>query len=268
MAENVIITLGGVLAYSLALKLNLEIAAEYRNVRWLRLAWLMLAVNAGLSIFRPLVTRALNPFAQELQLVPLQGLLNHLLIVPANTALLIGVLAMWWAYHEAGLGIRIKARDYALMAGFLGLMLTILALREGLTEARSTYPFASYLQLIGLGVISIATALSIVLHRLAQQVGGSQLAVSLRWLVAYLWLRNLLVLAATLPLFLKPEDVVARRLLGHFTSFLWPVVPWLVALAAAYRAELTTSAARELQQRRAAKVAPARQSLPEREVEV
>jgi hypothetical protein len=266
--EAVVLALGGALAYGLALKLNLEIAAEYRNVRWLRLAWLMLAANAGLSILRPILMQGINSFVEEPQNKALLGLLNHLLIFPANTALLIGVLAMWWAYHKAGLGIKIKPRDYALMAGFLGLMLAIALLREGLTEARSPYSFASALQLLGLGVICIATALSIVLHRLAQQMGGSGLALSLRWLVAYLWLRNLLVLMVTVPLFLQTEDVIARRWIGHLANLFWPVVPWLLALTAAYRAELTANVARELQQRRATKTAPGWQPLPEREIEV
>jgi hypothetical protein len=262
LAQLIITALGGALAYGLALKLNLEVAAEYRNVRWLRLAWLMLAANAGLSLLRPILMQGIQPLAGDLRTRELFGLLNHLLVVPANLSLLVGVLALWWAYHEVGLGNRVKARDYALMAGFLGVMLSILLLREGLTEARSTYPFAAQLQLLGLGIISIATALSIALHRLAQQMGGSQLAASLRWLVAYLWLRNLLVLAATATMFLGPEEVFARRALGYFQALCWPAVPWLLALAAACRAELTASAARELQQRRAARNAPDWRAMP------
>jgi hypothetical protein len=262
VAEVSVFAVGGSLAYLLALKLNLEIAAEYRNVRWLRLAWWMLAANAGLSLLRPIVNQGISPFVGVLMPGGLSGLLNHLLVVPANTALLVGVLAMWWAYHKVGLGIKIKARDYGLMLGFLGLMLTIAWLREGLTEARSVYPLATTLQLIGLVIISIVTALSVVLHRLAQDMGGSQLEASLRWLITYLWLRNVLVLADVLPLFLSP-DGVSFRWLGYFRALFWLVVPWLLALAAAHRAELTAHAARELQQRRAAQAAPGWQPLPE-----
>src|SRR4030095_12837926 len=46
-------------AYALALALNLEIAAEYRQTRLLRVAWLALAVNAGVSIIRIIVESSL-----------------------------------------------------------------------------------------------------------------------------------------------------------------------------------------------------------------
>jgi hypothetical protein len=44
--------------------------------------------------------------------------------------------------------------------------------------------------------------------------------------------------------------VAGLRVSEFFFALTWQVVPWLAALAAAYRAELTVDAARELWQRR------------------
>src|SRR5215470_6425664 len=102
------------IAYGLALSLNLEIAAEYRQTRWLRLAWLALAGNAGVSIVRMVVESSLfNLISPDYTHSPLWGLLQHLAIVPANALLLFGLLAMAWAYHQVGLGFSMEKPDYA-----------------------------------------------------------------------------------------------------------------------------------------------------------
>src|SRR6185436_21171056 len=77
-AHSVAKSLMTCLAYALALTLNLEIAAEYRNARWLRVAWLALAANAALSIVRMIVENKLIWGGNEEQ--PLAGLLQHLAI--------------------------------------------------------------------------------------------------------------------------------------------------------------------------------------------
>ena len=97
------------IAYFLALLLNVEVAAEYRQARWLRFAWLALAANAGISIFRPFVeSSVINRLWDQPSDGPISGLLQHLVIIPANLFLLLGVLAMCWAYHQVGLGSESK----------------------------------------------------------------------------------------------------------------------------------------------------------------
>jgi hypothetical protein len=58
VAESAIRTISLCLAYTLALALNLEVAAEYRQTRWLHVAWLALAANAGVSVVRIIVESA------------------------------------------------------------------------------------------------------------------------------------------------------------------------------------------------------------------
>jgi hypothetical protein len=242
------------LAYGLALSLNLEIAAEYRQTRWLRLAWVALAGNAGVSIVRMVVESSLfNLIWPGYTRDPLWGLLQHLAIVPANAFLLFGLLAMWWAYHEVGLGFAIEKRDYAAIAGILGLLVALMVFREGLSEARSPYTVSNWLQLIGLTLLSFSAAASLATHRVAMQMGGGKLAVALRFLTLYTLLRGALVLLQASQRLTLTEGQQASGSYSVFMNLCWQSVPWVAALAAAYHAEMTIHAARELEQQRAAR---------------
>jgi hypothetical protein len=242
------------LAYGLALWLNLEIAAEYRQTRWLRLAWLALAGNAGVSIVRMVVESSLfNLIWPGYTRDPLWGLLQHLAIVPANAFLLFGLLAMWWAYHEVGLGFALEKRDYAAIAGILGLLLTLMVFREGLSEARSPYAVSRWLQLSGLALLSFSAAASLATHRMAMQMGGGKLAVALRFLTLYTLLRGALVLLQAGQRMSLTEGQQVSDSYSVFMNLCWQAVPWIATLAAAYRVEMTVHAARELEQQRDAK---------------
>jgi hypothetical protein len=254
VAESAIRTGFLCLAYVLALWLNLEIAAEYRQTRWLRLAWLALAGNAGVSIVRMVIESSLfNLIWHDYTRDPLWGLLRHVAIVPANAFLLFGLLAMWWAYHEVGLGFALEKRDYAAIAGILGLLVALMVFREGLSEARSPYAVSRWLQLIGLALLSLSAAASLATHRVAMQMGGGKLAVALRFLTLYTLLRGALVLLQAGQRTTLMEEQQASDPYSVFMKLCWQTVPWIAALAAAYRAEMTVHAARELEQQRDAK---------------
>jgi hypothetical protein len=180
--------------------------------------------------------------------------LQHLAIVPANFALLVGVAAMCWAYHQVGLGFEIERRDWLMMSGVAALLIALMTFREGLTEAQSPIVTSRYLQLSGLVLLALATTVSIVLQRMAAGMGGGRLAMALRVLTLYALLRAALVLLGALhpERFISPTGNILR---GYFFELSWQAVLWLPALAAAYRAKLTHFAARELAQQRADKAA-------------
>ncbi|HZF39177.1 MAG TPA: hypothetical protein VE715_10160 [Blastocatellia bacterium] len=242
------------LAYVLALALNLEIAAEYQQTRWLRVAWLALAGNAGVSVVRIVVESSLfNLIWPGYTHNPLWGLLQHLAIVPANAFLLFGLLAMWWAYHKIGLGFAIEKRDYAAIAGILVLLVALMVFREGLSQAHSPYVMSRWLQLIGLALLSFSAAASLATHRMAMQMEGGKLAVALRFLTLYTLLRGVLVLVQAGQKMSLMDGEQASASYSIFMTLCWQAVPWIAALAAAYRAEMTVHAARDLEQQRAAK---------------
>jgi hypothetical protein len=240
----------------LAFLLNLQIAAEHRQSFWMRWAWLALAGNAAISFVRTLIE---SPFLHlywiSLKDKPTFGLAQHLAIVPANACLLLGLLAIGWSYTRVGLGFRIEKQDFIAVIGVLGLMIALLYFRAGLTEARSPYASGRWLQLIGLVLLSLSAAAGLVLHRMAMQMGGGKLALALRCLTFYTLLRAVLVLLQAWRRSVLPEGPILNEFLSLFLEQAWQFAPWLALLAAAYRAELTTHAARELAQYRAAKAA-------------
>ena len=256
VTEGALKTGTSILAYAVAVALNLGIAAEYRHAPWLRVAWLALAANAAVSIFRTLAESTLVNLAWAgYTRSPLFGVLQQSAIVSANSFLLVGVLAMWWAYHRAGLGFSVGRRDYAAMGGILALMLAILALRENLSLAGSPYLAVRHVQQAGMVLLLATSAASVVLYRLARQMGGGKLAAALRCLTLYAVLRGLFVFLGMLQQMLPAAATGPRRLSGLFLDLAWQLVPWVATLAAAYRADLTASAARELECRRAGRAA-------------
>ncbi len=255
VAEAIVMTISGILAFGIATILSLEVAAEYGQARWARLAWLLLAVNAAISLVKRSIGSPLFDFIwEDYRVSPLRGLLDNMLVVPANLCLLGGLLALWWALHRIGLGFKIEPRDYVAMLAVAALFLTLLVLREDLSQGRSPYMMSRVLQPAGLMLLGVISAFGLVLHRYALIMGDGRLAIVMRWLMFYVLLRGVLVLARsvlspTLPLLLdSPSDID-----DWVFDLLWQVVHWTAAMAAAYRAQLTVSAAEKLQQLRAMK---------------
>lgn len=239
-----------IFAYVVALALSLEVAGEYRGAPLLRVAWLALAANAGISVVRMILEGPWIGLLWSGYDRALRGLCQHLAIVPANVALLIGVLAMCLAYHRVGLGFEVARRDYALMGMIAAVLIALLTFRSGLTEAQSPYLTGRYLQQTGLVLLALVSAVSVLLHRMALQMGGGQLARVLMLLTLYALARSTVVLLGALRRTLRPT---AGFFIDCLIELAWTVIVWLPALAAAYRAQMTVSAAKELNERRLAR---------------
>ena len=232
-----------IIAFIVALALHLEIAKEYRRTPLLHFAWLALAANAGISVIRmilegPWLTLIWSEYDRSLH-----GLLQHQAIIPANLALLTGVIAMCLAYHRVGLGFEVTRRDYVFMAISAVILIALLVFREGLTEAESPYLAGRYLQQFGLFVLALIAAVCVLLHRMAIQMGGGQLANVLRLITFYAFSRSIIVLfTAVRPVF----PAGTKPFLSCLTEMSWLLVVWLPALAAAYRLQMTVNAAEKL----------------------
>ncbi len=256
-SELYFFTATSVAAYALALLLNLEIAMEYRDNTWMRWAWFFLAANAAISILRELSGLALiNWIWPGYVDGPLWGLHFQIMITLANSFLVLGLLGMWWAYYQVRLGFRIRRRDYVEMAVILVLTLALLFLRGGMSEGASPYIASRLLQPLGLILLSVAAAVSVVLYGMAVQMGGGKLAVALRCLTLYTLLRATLVLVEALFSLTTPQRRQTHDLIMTLDLLLWRTVPWILALAASYRVELTVHAKSELARQRAARNSP------------
>ncbi|MBS1789474.1 MAG: hypothetical protein JST85_17250 [Acidobacteria bacterium] len=232
-----------IIAFAIALLLNLEIAREYRKTPLLHLAWLAMAANAGLSVVRMILEGPWLGLVWSEYDKSLSGLYRHLAIVPANLALLLGVAAMCLAYHRVGLGFEIERRDYLLMGTIAAVLIALLTFREGLTEAHSFYPAGRYLQQTGLVLLAIISAVSVLLHRMAIRMGGGQLSKVLMLITLYALSRSTIVLVGAITPTLHPE---ARFFIRGFIELAWLTTFWLPALAAAYRMQMTADAVREI----------------------
>ncbi len=259
LAEALVMTTSGVLAFGIMFVLSLEVAAEYRQSRWAQLAWWLLAANAALSLLKKIAGSLLIDFlVHDYRSNPLRGLLENALIVPANLCLLLALIAMWWALHRLGLGFKIERRDYLSMAGVALVFLALLLIREDLSQGRSPYLLSRVLQPFGLALLGICSAFSVLLHRYAVQMGDGTLAVVMRWLMIYVVWRGVLVLGRGLLSPNLPVALDAPSELEQWTyDALWEVVHWAAAMATVYRAQLTASAAEQLKRLRATKAAMA-----------
>lgn len=249
VTEGIVMTVAGIIAYGIATILSFEVAAEYRQARWARLAWQLLAVSFAFSLIKRTIGSPLFEFIQVgYRSSPLRGLLDNLLLIPANLCLVAGLLAMWWAMHRLGLGFKIERRDYVAMAAVAALFVTLLITRESLSQGQSPFLLSRVLQPAALGLLGIGSAFGVVLHRYAVQMGDGRLAAVMRWLMLFVVLRGALVLLRSvlspkLPLLLDTPT----RLEEWVIEVLWQAVHWAAALAVACRAQLTVTAARDLQ---------------------
>lgn len=238
---------GAFCAYGVALVVCWRIADEYREAKWMRLAWLALTLNAGLSLLRPFV-RPLPAWGHPVELYntpPEYALLMHCILVPANFCLLLGLLAIWWAYHQIGLGFRLGKRDILAVLGLLALMMAFLVFGDLLTEAQAYYRATTILQIVAQAQMFLIAAASLLLHRVSIQMGSGRQAIVLRWMTIYALWRLGMVLVVSLARHAFPNH---SHFIADVAQFGWQLAPWLFTLAVAHRAELTALAAERLAQ--------------------
>jgi hypothetical protein len=230
----------GLAAHVIAIRLYLGIADEYRNVRLSRLVWLAFAANSGLLLLRTLSSNAIvYALIEDYKRYPLRGFFNHIFSVPASIVLLLGLLGMLQSYRHAGLGTKLRGRDYALIAASVALFGWLLVFHKNLEEGQSPWAVNRVLQPVDLFLIAAGSIASIVLHRYTAVMQGGKMAVVLRWLVFYVLSAGVLVLLNQIVV-----PLIQRTVLFDATPLLalWSFLPWLTALAAATRAEMTAEA--------------------------
>jgi hypothetical protein len=236
--SELLIGLGfGAVARGVALVLFLRIANEYRSVRLMRLAWQALAIHAALIYIRGVVTSSLvDLLIENYYNSPLRGFLNHSLGSISSIFLLLGVIGILKGYRCAGLGPDLRARDYVAISITLILFGGVLSFRANLDEGHSPWMINRILQPLDLCLIAAASIMSIVLYRYAASMSGGKMAEALRWLVFYgigagvLVLLLQVILPATAGAILSDLSPVGR---------LWTLLPWMLTLTAAVRAQMT-----------------------------
>ncbi|HEY3742256.1 MAG TPA: hypothetical protein VGL53_20540 [Bryobacteraceae bacterium] len=219
-------------AYAWGTCLCLLVAAEYKRQPLLRMAWLLLAANGLVSIVRHVLE------SRTLEQWPPVHLWRHATITLALLLLLGGIWAMAQAFVKAGLGFRIHRTDGIAVAMIFGVLCVILVFRDQLSEASMPLPGPRVLQISSQVVIALAAAFSVALHRIIVDMGGGKLAISMRFLVAHILGRVLLVLLS--------QTFKSQLAFSADTEFAFTlgfdVMTWVFALAAAYRATMFAAA--------------------------
>jgi hypothetical protein len=227
-----------ILTYFIASVLYFGISSEYKNNKLMRLAWVFLGMNVLISMGRSVVELPFwNSVWEGYYSSGQQWWVHQVVILIANSFLLLGLSVMGLAFKKSGLGFVIGLRGYIEIA--LILILTIVLL----STVNDPFP-------IGLIILSIAAMASVVLHKMALQMGGGKLAVALRLLTLYTLMRATFVLIEHS---IGLNDLERRQnidILMVIDLIVWRFVPWVAALAAAYRAELTVHAQTELKRQR------------------
>jgi hypothetical protein len=229
----------GVMGYSVAFILCMSVAMEHRADSWFRIAWLAFAVNAAASFVRhsvdtPLWDLVVPGYSSGVEI----AIIRQTAIVIGLGALLSGVLAIVWAFHRMGIGLSPKRWDIASIGGIFAVLATIFYFREGLAEFQKSSALAQNLQQLGLILLAASAACSILVYRLARQMSGGRLALTMLSVVIYTVLRCILVcvnLFPTLEAAVQPVKIPLDL-----------AVPWLFALAAAYRSGIASHGAAQI----------------------
>ncbi|MGH9665304.1 MAG: hypothetical protein ACRD9L_12855 [Bryobacteraceae bacterium] len=233
------------LAFAIALLLCLKISGEHHRNRWLRAAWLCLAVCSAVSLVRYFFdTRLVDLAYPGYWSSPWSSILREIPAAVALTFLAAGILTMAAAFYRLGLGFRLRWYDAAAIAGVFVLLALIVVFRNDLSAAHLQNSAVRHAQLFSQVMFSVAAAGSIVLFRIGKQMGGGHLALAMAWIIAHVVVRAGLVLASAIEVHLH----LGSPAIGVLHTFLGLGASWMFAFAAASRYQLTRTASEQAAQ--------------------
>ena len=227
------------LAYAIAAMFCCRIVADYPSRSPMRTAWSLLLASSLVAILRNGYEYWVVLAGPVANMVPVW---RHIPLLLSLLLLMAALLVMWRSLAALGFGLRFRLIDVALMGMILCLAIWIWSLRSGLADASSPLAAVRVLQLLSPPLIAGSALLAVVLLRVSEEMDGGSLAVSLRYLVAFLVIRiALLALAVTPGTRISPAwSVVGSAVSSSYT--------WLFVLGVGHRWNVTASA-KDLQQR-------------------
>ena len=214
--------------YLLAGLLCVEIARDYDH-KLMRLSWLLFSGEAFLlALHFPLATPAATAW---LGVAPR----DHLALAMVQmglTSLLAGMVVTWWQLRQFGLGFHARGMDWAAV----GAILTGMAVFFGLSwQGGWMSPMMAGARVL----LFMAAAVSILLNRFCQQMGGGEIARVIRFIIAYVATRCVMNLVFAVN---KTWAPVALELEDLFNV----VFPWIFLFGVTLRARVAVRAEAEL----------------------
>ncbi len=223
-------------AYLLSLVLCLRIAGEHKNSPRMAGAWLLFAASCGFSVIRHvvhglvharLITSLSDPAASY---VPIQ-----LPMAIALVLLFCGLVSMWSAFSRVGLGFHPHRIDMAIFTLVLLMLPPVLLQGQKIPEFAPRGSFI--LPFLGAAFLPACTGIAVLLHRIALEMRGGDLARALRCLILYPALRMLAMMISVSP---RLNSIVPLWVSG---MAIFEVAPLILTLAVAYRWQITVKAA-------------------------
>jgi hypothetical protein len=213
-----------------------KICGDHHGRSTMRTAWLLMAGSCAAAIVRhgfewTTFLLGWDDGNMATNIVSLRQIPTVLAMVFLTASLIF----MWSSFAAVGLGMRYRLRDAVMLLAVLALMVGVLSNRQELWDDRSEYVLMRYLQWSSPVILALPALIGLALQPVCKEMGGGQLAVSLRYLVWSLLLRLASLLATFTPA-LKGVSVVAMA----GTAAFW-AAPWLFALAILSRWRMTES---------------------------
>ena len=230
-----------VASYCAGVYLAWKIADEHRNSPPVRLAWILIAGSSAASVFRH-TAFLLHGFHYLDWLSPASYyLLTQIPMALAVLLFLAGLITMWSAFSVLGLGFHARRMDIGLLMSIV--MLTpLVLLSRGIQNPTNLIGPAVILRYAGPLLLPACAGIAVLLHRIAYQMRGGDMARALRCLILYPVIRLVSALLALNPS-LRSVDIL------FYTQYsMMQAVPIIFTLGLAYRWRITVRASKAFEQ--------------------
>lgn len=214
--------------YLLAGLLCVEIARDYDH-KLMRLSWVLFSGEAFiLALHFPLAT----PVATAWLGAAPRDHLALAMVQLGLSSLLAGMVVTWWQLRQFGLGFHARVMDWAAV----GAILTGMAVFFGLSwQGGWMFPMMAGARVL----LFLAAAVSILLNRFCQQMGGGEIARVIRFIIAYVATRCVMNLVFAVNKTWAPVALELEDLLNV-------VFPWIFLFGVTLRARVAVQAEAEL----------------------
>jgi len=216
-------------AYLLTGLLCVEIARDYDH-KLMRLSWVLFSGE-------PFSLAASFPLGISAVVSWLGGVTqrDHIALEMVQlglTCLLAGMILTWWQLRQFGLGFHARGMDWVAV----GAILTGMAIFFGLSwQGGWMFPMMAGARVL----LFLAAAVSILLNRFCQQMGGGEIARVIRFIIAYVATRCVMNLVFAVNKTWAPVALELEDLLNV-------VFPWIFLFGVTLRARVAVRAEAEL----------------------
>ena len=215
------------LAYLVAFWFAVRIPGDHPEGSAMRRAWRLIVWSCAMGMIRYVMELAAP--------APLVGLRQAPNVLHLGL-LLAGLVVTWSAFRELRMGVRLTAAHWAAVGAILVLAGLAFSMSGQLPDSGSVFPAIRFLQLLATLLIFAGALLGVVLHRISQEIGGGELAGSMRAIVAFLLLRPVIFVVRFSLASGNPGAAVILLSVANASV-------WLLTLGVIYRWRLTERAA-------------------------